>query len=486
MSHWADNSTLGRSQAELEASLRSYVDAAVAAGGGGGGAIFASSDDVLFVSGTGSDAASGLGPGQAMRTLAAAYAALPSAGGRIYALPGRYDVGAGFGISRGKPLELIGVVKPEKTIGSAVTAPLSLNAAILYTSAGAVSLVTTTSGTAGQSLSGCKFRNLVFEFSHANTLYGIHATQVNLGEIRDCMAFADKTSGSPGPANVAAALAWIHDAQGTSYGGSVDASWWIIEDNSVTNLALCVMGNPTGSTSSNRNWISRNYGNGLQRTNTSCLPFITLWSNHGSVVRDNNFEAYNVGLKMDSCWMCREDGDAGEAMNVFIDMYNTKGCFVSPMGASWAPLGSSTPYIAGTLLVRADQFTKANVFVLSSVWKDANLNRVYPPIDNATNPAISFDPAALADNIIISPRYSLDAMDQGGTLTSTPGAVTTLNIPHLLGTTPDVYSAQAANANARGAPAFYVTADATNVILTFASALTAATSYAWAWRAKAR
>jgi hypothetical protein len=70
---------------------------------------------------------------------------------------------------------------------------------------------------------------------------------------------------------------------------------------------------------------------------------------------------------------------------------------------------------------------------------------------------------------------------KGGTFTSTTGATVTVNIAHGLPAAPTKFSAQPANANARGAPLFHVTADGTNVILNFASALTVSTSYSWNW-----
>jgi hypothetical protein len=86
-----------------------------------------------------------------------------------------------------------------------------------------------------------------------------------------------------------------------------------------------------------------------------------------------------------------------------------------------------------------------------------------------------------------TPGFKTDA---GGTNTQTPGAVTAVNIPHGLGDgslaiTPVKLSVQPNNANARGAPAMSVTATSTNVVLTFASALTVSTSYAWNWIADA-
>ena len=82
--------------------------------------------------------------------------------------------------------------------------------------------------------------------------------------------------------------------------------------------------------------------------------------------------------------------------------------------------------------------------------------------------------------------YFQQALRQkGGVSTQTPGAVTTVTIPHGLGSKPSWYSAQPASANARGAPAFYLSADNSNIILNFASALTAATAYSWVWVASA-
>lgn len=81
-------------------------------------------------------------------------------------------------------------------------------------------------------------------------------------------------------------------------------------------------------------------------------------------------------------------------------------------------------------------------------------------------------------------KLSTKILRAGGTSTSTPGAVTTVAIAHGLGGTPTIFTAQAANANARGAPAFYLTVDNTNVTLNFVGALTAATSYSWVWSAE--
>lgn len=81
-------------------------------------------------------------------------------------------------------------------------------------------------------------------------------------------------------------------------------------------------------------------------------------------------------------------------------------------------------------------------------------------------------------------RNRAHVSEAAGTSTQTPGAVATVTIAHGLTLAPTAMVVQPANANARGAPAFHVTADATNLTLTFASNLTAATSYAWNWRAE--
>lgn len=78
----------------------------------------------------------------------------------------------------------------------------------------------------------------------------------------------------------------------------------------------------------------------------------------------------------------------------------------------------------------------------------------------------------------------------GGISTTTPGAVTTVSIAHGLGLStrtiaPTKFVVQAGDANARGAPAYFVTVTTANVVLNFVSALTAATPYTFNWRAEA-
>lgn len=72
----------------------------------------------------------------------------------------------------------------------------------------------------------------------------------------------------------------------------------------------------------------------------------------------------------------------------------------------------------------------------------------------------------------------------GGLSSQTPGLVATVTIAHELATTPATVSVTPANANARGAPAFYASADDTNITLTFASNLAGSTAYEWYWRAE--
>jgi Pectate lyase superfamily protein/Right handed beta helix region len=76
------------------------------------------------------------------------------------------------------------------------------------------------------------------------------------------------------------------------------------------------------------------------------------------------------------------------------------------------------------------------------------------------------------------------ATEAGGTSTQTPGAVATVNIAHGLAAAPTNYLVLPGDANARGEPTFFLTADATNIILNFSANLAAATSYTWRWRAE--
>lgn len=99
--------------------------------------------------------------------------------------------------------------------------------------------------------------------------------------------------------------------------------------------------------------------------------------------------------------------------------------------------------------------------------------------------------ANITDNGATSPRFINPRVNfnpyldrNAGTATLTPGGVSTVNIAHGVYAAPSGISVVPANANARGAPAFYVTSDATNIVLNFASNLTAATSYSWSWLAQ--
>lgn len=468
MATWADLTTGARSASALEDSL-----------------LFPTSSRVLFVSGSGIDSNSGRGPGQAKRTLAAAYAALPSpngaaagpAPGVIYCLPGRYDVGAGLALTRGKPVAIRGVVPVSPYVVSTSVAPLSLDCAIIYTSTGAVSMITTIGGVAATQMNGCDFEDLLFEFSNPATKYAIDANSVWYGHVNRCYFFADKTTG---PAAVDAVGVFVRDD--TTYGGSgTDCSWWRFDDNKVINMALAVVGDSGGN--NNHQIFTRNHGFGLTHTNTSALPFITVINGNRCYVRDTNVEAYNVGIKFDSCWECQESGTGGEFVDVLIDAYNTKGCEFRPAGTSMYALGSTTPIIPTPLLFRGDAFTKANEIHLPSVWFSGNTQRLWQPTDDGSQPSLSL---ASTDNIVVSPRFSSDLMRAGGKSTQTPGAVATVNIAHGLATTPVRFGVQPADSDARGAPAMSVTADGTNIILTFASNLTAAVAYEWQWWADAR
>src|SRR5436190_5199487 len=124
-------------------------------GGGGGGAVASvngmtgavvldsgdvgaigtppASDALRWVSGTGDDANDGLTQSNPKRTLQAAYTSLPDvggpflvAGGSIRVGPGRYDVVAGWNLTRGKAVWIEVMVGPPSYISSGTTAPLRL------------------------------------------------------------------------------------------------------------------------------------------------------------------------------------------------------------------------------------------------------------------------------------------------------------------------------------------------------------------------
>lgn len=95
------------------------------------------------------------------------------------------------------------------------------------------------------------------------------------------------------------------------------------------------------------------------------------------------------------------------------------------------------------------------------------------------------DTLSVANKITLSPQAALTIARSlpAGISTQTPGAVSTVTIPHGQAVVPRSVQITPASATARGAPLFYISLDSTNITLNFASALTAATSYSWAWLA---
>lgn len=386
-----------KSRAQIQTEALDYADSV----GGGGASLMG--EGVRYVSETGSDGYDGLTERTAKRTLAAAYADLPMPASstpavqRIYAAPGDYDVGSGLALTRGKPVEIRGTVRTPPYVVSTATAPLSnVRCARIRSSTGAASLITTIGGTASAQMNGCAFIDLLFEFRASTTKIGIDANSAWYGEITRCYAFADKTSV---PAAVDAQLFFVRDD--TTYGGSgTDCSWWRVDDNWVINMALGTFGDTGGN--NNHQLLTRNHGFGLNHSNTSALPFVTIVNGNRCAVIDSNIEAYNVGIKFDSCWQSREEGTGGEFVDVAIDAYNTKGCSFKPNGISMFALGSTTPIISNPLQFRGDAFTKANRIDITSAWFSGNDQRVGMPIDDPTYPAISL---GSTDNLVISPRH---------------------------------------------------------------------------------
>lgn len=365
------------------------------------GAPIPSADAVRWVSGAGDDANDGLSQAAPKRTLQAAYTALPSTGGTLFVAPGRYDMGAGWDLTRGKPVSVVGLVKPPPYIASTTTAPLTVNAAIIYTSTNAASLITTLAGTAATKMNGLRFENLLFEMSGTSTAIALDLTSCNYGEVTGCYFFSDKTTG-PSPVTVQG----MYVRASSSYGDN-DSSWWRVWNNRCMNAALGTFGNATGTKlSCNQQVITGNVGLGLSRLTTTTLPFISIYGGHRCVVRDNNIEAYYRGVLMDTCFMCTEDGDGGEYVDFFVDLVNTKGCKISPQGISYAGLGNNsatTPYVQDAKLVRGDSSTKANILILPSTWTAANTQRLYQPTDDSAHPSIVM---SSTDNVIISSRNS--------------------------------------------------------------------------------
>jgi hypothetical protein len=136
-------------------------------------------------------------------------------------------------------------------------------------------------------------------------------------------------------------------------------------------------------------------------------------------------------------------------------------------GTGTAPNTNALTSIIGQYTTASGQYGADKVFAFESTSSNVRIGR------HQEAGSLGF----IRDNNTVGYQFN----SKGGTSTQTPGAVTTVNIPHSMGIAPNSAIVQPGDANARGAPAFFITWDATNIILNFVSALTAATSYTWRW-----
>jgi hypothetical protein len=224
-------------------------------------------------------------------------------------------------------------------------------------------MVTCIAGTAGSLLDGLVFEKLLFEVASTVTTIVLDLDSPRHLRVRDCVFLADATSTNPygngantGPAPINCQAIYLRTTH--AYGGN-DNSWSRIENNAIYQMALGTWGNDSGTMQdNNQHVISGNFGIGLHHyltydpaVSTTCRPFIKVRGGNRCVVRDNNFEAYGTGLYMDGCWSCMESGDGGEATDVFVDMYNCKGCNIEPLGISESAI------VAGGRATSADGVT---------------------------------------------------------------------------------------------------------------------------------
>lgn len=350
---------------ELLAGGAKGLPAAVAASlayGGTADAAAANSDALLFVAERGNDRHSGRELGHPLRSLHAAYARLPMAGGTLVVGPGRYDVGRGLALRRTKPVWIIGDVRPTKYAGTAWSYYPGGPAAVIHSSAGAASLVTTLRPGVRHNGYGFRFSNLVFEMTAPSTKTAIDANSVNMGEVDGCIFWA----GSTASADAVAVRVYTDNRHGN------DGSWWRIHDNVAGGLALAVLGNDTGARyNSNQHVVRENIGFGRSHALTQARPFIRIVGGNRCVIRDNNIEGYHIGVQLQTCWMCAESGDGGEVVDVFVDLIDSHGNNIAPLGIS-----TPTTALPGAIVVRGDGYTAGNVIVTSGVY-DGAVTRTY-------------------------------------------------------------------------------------------------------------
>jgi hypothetical protein len=311
----------------------------------------------LFVSATGSDRHSGRDPDHPLRSVQTAYARLPMTGGTLILAPGRYDVRRGLALRRTKPVWIVSDVRPTKYAATASRTYPGGPAAVIHSSIGASSLVTTLRPAVPHNGYGFRFSNLVFEIAAPTTKTAIDANCVNMGEVDGCIFWAAHTAAD----DAVAVRVYADNRHGN------DGSWWRIHDNVAAGLALALLGNDTGTRyNCNQHVLRENIGLGRNHSRTTARPFIRIVGGNRCVIRDNNIEGYHVGVQFQTCWMCAESGDGGEVVDIFVDLLDSHGNNIAPIGIS-----TPTEFLPGAILVRGDTYTAGNLIVTAGLYNGA-------------------------------------------------------------------------------------------------------------------
>jgi hypothetical protein len=204
----------------------------------------------------------------------------------------------------------------------------------------------------------------------------------------------------------------------------------------------------------NANFLVNGYGSGIgsvdviNLTNVVSSNFTNILFEQGAVPVARGFDVHNG---------CNNNG------------FDNIICNLNTGGTGTAPLTSTLTSIVGQYTTASGQYGADKAFGFEGTCSNNRIGR------HVEAGSLGF----IHDNNAVG--YQFNA--KGGVSTQTPGAVTTVNIAHGMGIGPNSVSVEPGDANARGAPAYYITWDATNIILNFVSALTAATSYTWRWMA---
>ncbi len=212
-----------------------------------------------------------------------------------------FDVGEGLVFNKNYAMEIIGVTT------SRATAAYTGQSALGTTSATATELINLTTS---PNAYGFEFRNLTF------------LVDMNVNTSIEQIILADDCNQFTVTDNYARASNGPLEGYFIKMTGSLDSSWWTIENNRISNMGLLTSAGTT--TNQNRSWVAHNQ---IFFSSAGVLPMINLEKWDDALFINNNIEGQSIGIFAKNCGSCTFIENAGEATNSDDPFYKFDGGF---------------------------------------------------------------------------------------------------------------------------------------------------------------